>query len=150
MPKTRVFGFQIWNDELVKFKQGLGLPLGKKFNITIPKLFLTNEKLKIAIIRGIFDTDGCVYLEPKNNKLYPRMHIATISQKLGDDLLKILTDLGFRTTKYSQLSNKDFNRQRTYIISVRGTEMFEKFIKIIKPANPKHIRKYLSFKESFK
>src|SRR3989338_7844348 len=40
MPSTRVFGFQVWNDDLVKFKQGLGLTLGKKFDISIPKVFL--------------------------------------------------------------------------------------------------------------
>ncbi|HDZ61079.1 MAG TPA: hypothetical protein ENH46_05215 [Candidatus Pacearchaeota archaeon] len=33
MPSTRVFGFQIWNDNLVKLKKNLGLPLGKKFDI---------------------------------------------------------------------------------------------------------------------
>ena len=40
MPKTRVFGFQLWNCELIKFKQKLGLPLGKKFDITISEIFL--------------------------------------------------------------------------------------------------------------
>jgi len=58
MPSTRVFGFQIWDDNLVKFKQNIGLPLGKKFDVAIPKIFLKNNKLKIALIRGIFDTDG--------------------------------------------------------------------------------------------
>ena len=58
MPSTRVYGFQIWSNKLVSFKSRLGLPLGKKFNISIPKIFLNDNKLKIAIVRGIFDTDG--------------------------------------------------------------------------------------------
>lgn len=77
MPSTRVFGFQIWNNELIKFKQNLGLPLGKKIGISIPSVFLQNRGLKTAIIRGIFDTDGGIYLEKKNNKFYPRLHIRT-------------------------------------------------------------------------
>lgn len=146
MPSTRVFGFQIWNDELVKFKVKLGLPLGKKFNILIPNSFLENDDLKTLVIRGIFDTDGCIYLEHKNNKLYPRLQIATISSKLAEQLHKILNELGLRATNYSWLANKDFNRQRAYLITIRGTEMFDKFMDLIKPANPKHIKKYKLYK----
>jgi intein/homing endonuclease len=150
MPSTRVFGFQIWNDKLVKFKQNLGLPLGKKFDVAIPEIFLSSDELKKAVIRGIFDTDGCVYLEKKNNKLYPRLQITTISKKLAIQLLNILNDLRVRTTIHKDTSKKRGNRMQTYLICIRGTEMFHKFIEIIKPANPKHIRKYNFFKESFK
>jgi len=150
MPSTRVFGFQIWNDELIKFKEKLGLPLGKKFGVVIPEIFLNNDELKTAVIRGIFDTDGCVYLEKKNNKLYPRMQIVTISEKLAVQLLDILNSLGLRTTMYKEKSNRGGNRMQAYLICIRGIEMFHKFIETIKPANPKHIKKYNFFKESFK
>jgi hypothetical protein len=150
MPSTRVFGFQIWNDKLVKFKQNLGLPLGKKFDVVIPEAFLTNDNLKIAVIKGIFDTDGCVYLEKKNNKLYPRMEIATISLRLANQLLALLNSLGFRTTMYKVYPYQEGKRLVYYKISTRGNEMFHKFMNIIKPANPKHIKKYNLFKESFK
>jgi len=150
MPSTRVFGFQIWNDKLVKFKQNLGLPLGKKFQVSIPSLFLADNNLKIAVTRGIFDTDGGVYLEKKNSKLYPRIHISTISEKLASQLQKILFELGFRATIHSELFNKDFNRQKTYVVSVRGEKMFDRWMSIIKPENPKHIDKYTLYRKSFK
>lgn len=150
MPSTRVFGFQIWNDELVKFKQSLGLPLGKKFDVVIPKIFLSNNELKIAVIRGIFDTDGCVYLEKKNNKLYPRLEIGTISKSLGQQIQKSFIELGLRATIHLDTRGKKDSWSQVYKISIRGTEMFDKFMEIIKPANPKHIRKYNLFKESFK
>ena len=146
MPSTRVFGFQIWSNKLAKFKQGLGLPLGKKFTIDIPKIFLENKELKIAVVRGIFDTDGCVYLEKKNHKLYPRLQIVTISPNLAEQMQQIFVELGIRATKNSWLANKDFNRQRAYLITIRGSEMFDKFMEVIKPANPKHIRKYKLYK----
>jgi intein/homing endonuclease len=149
MPSTRVFGFQIWSNKLIKFKQNLGLPLGKKLDIKIPEIFLKNKDLRIAIIRGIFDTDGCVYLEKRSNKLYPRMEIVTISEKLSIQLLNHLNELGLRTTRYNWFS-KQGNRKRAYKISIRGDKMIHKFIQIIKPANPKHIKKYISYKESFK
>jgi intein/homing endonuclease len=148
MPSTRVVGFQIWNNELVDFKKGLGLPLGFKYNVEIPKMFLTSLDLKKAIIRGIFDTDGGIYLERKNKKLYPRMHITTISLRLSEQLLKLLSEIGFRTTRYSQLYERGFNRKRAYIISIRGEEMFHKFMKEIIPKNPKHVEKYQKFLSS--
>jgi DNA-binding transcriptional regulator WhiA len=150
MPSTRVFGFQIWNDKLVKFKQNLGLPLGKKFNIVIPEAFLIDDNIKIAVIRGIFDTDGCVYLQPKYNKLYPRLEIGTISKSLGQQIQKIFIELGLRATVHLDTKGKKDSWLQVYKISIRGTEMFDRFMKIIKPANPKHIRKYNLFKESFK
>ena len=100
MPSTRVFGFQIWSNDLVKFKSELGLKLGPKVNIVIPKIFMKNKELKIAVIRGIFDTDGCIYLQKKNNKLYPRLEIKTISLKLAEQLKKLYLKLNLRATMY--------------------------------------------------
>jgi len=150
MPSTRVFGFQIWNDELVNFKKRLGLCLGKKFEIEIPKIFLPEDELKKAVLRGIFDTDGGIYLEKKNNKLYPRLAITTISFKLSEQLLKSLNEIGLRTTRHSQFYPRGLNRKRTYVVVIRGVKMFHKFMKEISPKNSKHQRKYRKFLESQK
>src|SRR3989344_122243 len=148
MPSTRVVGFQIWDDDLINFKKKLGLPLGYKYDVEIPKIFLSKDNLKRVVIRGVFDTDGGVYLEKKNHKLYPRLSITTISFKLSEQLLEIFNGIGLRATRYSQLYNKKFNRKRSYIITIRGVEMFHKFMKEINPKNPKHIRKYQNFLNS--
>jgi len=150
MPSTRVFGFQIWNDELVKFKQKLGLEIGPKLNVKIPNIFLTNEKLKISVVRGIFDTDGCVYLEKKNNKLYPRMEIKTISFSLAEQLKSLFNDLSLRATMYEEKMQRLGNKKISYAVVIRGEEMFHKFMKIISPQNPKHLAKYNLFEQSFK
>ena len=148
MFSTRVFGFQIWNSDLVKLKQGLGLPLGKKSDIKIPAVFLERDNLRKSVLRGIFDTDGGIYLETKNKKLYPRIYITTISKKLSEQLIKLFESLGLRSTVYSQLYNKKFNRQRSYIITIRGVKMFHKFMNVINPQNPKHKTKYKIFLNS--
>ncbi len=149
MPSTRVFGFQIWSNELVKFKQELGLLLGPKTKIVIPPQFLSNKELKIAVIRGIFDTDGCVYLERKNHKLYPRMQIVTISLPLAEQLKYEFINLGLRATIHKNGIGIG-NKKDSYATTIRGNEMFNKFISIIKPKNPKHIAKYNHYKQSFK
>lgn len=143
MPSTRVFGFQIWNNELVDFKKNLGLPLGKKFTVEIPEVFLKDKKLISGVIRGIFDTDGCVYLQKKYGKLYPRLEINTISRPLGEQLKNLFLMLGLRATLYSIPGRG--NKLEYYNVSIRGIEMFHKFIQVIKPANKKHIDKYNLF-----
>jgi DNA-binding transcriptional regulator WhiA len=148
MPSTRVIGFQIWSDELVEFKKKLNLPLGKKYEVTIPNNLLSKIRLKKSVLRGIFDTDGGIYLERKNKKLYPRLYITTISFKLSEQLLKLFNGMNLRATRYSQLYNQKFNRKRSYIITIRGVEMFNKFMREISPKNPKHIEKYNKFLQS--
>ncbi|MEK6792402.1 MAG: LAGLIDADG family homing endonuclease [Nanoarchaeota archaeon] len=144
MRSTRVFGFQIWNDKIIAFKQQLGLPLGKKLELEIPKEFSNKKELLVACIRGIFDTDGGVYLEKKNNKLYPRVYISTISVKLAKQISEILNSLDLNATYYVS-NHPNGNRLISYKVEVRGIKMLNKFFKIINPQNPKHQSKYASF-----
>lgn len=142
MIATGVYGFQTWTDCVVDFKHKiLGLPLGYKRNVRIPYCFFNNKKYHPDIIRGIFDTDGCIYLEHKNNKLYPRIQIGTISKVLAEQMNKILLDLRFRVTK-SMENRVDKGWSNLYVISVRGDDMLNKWMEIIKPANSKHIKKF--------
>ena len=148
MPSTRVVGFQIWNTDLVNFKRKLGLPLGNKGEISIPQSLLKKGCLKKSVIRGIFDTDGGIYLERKNHKLYPRAYITTTSFRLSEQLLKLFEEMNLRATRHSQLYKSIFNRKRSYVVTIRGVKMFHKFMKKINPKNPKHIEKYKKFLES--
>lgn len=142
MPSTQVFGFQIWNDNLVKFKQSLGLKIGPKLDMIIPEKFLGNKELTAAVLRGIFDTDGCVYLQKKNNKLYPRLEIKTICPRLAEQLKDLFIELDLRATMYKESYKQIGNKKISYAVVIRGNEMFHKFMEIIKPANSKHITKY--------
>lgn len=100
---TGIYGFQIWDDKIVFFKNKiLKLPLGKKKDIKIPKVFLYDKEHIKSAIRGIFDTDGTLYLENKRGKLYPRIHIPTISEKLAKQLKKYINLLGINSTLYKE------------------------------------------------
>lgn len=150
MPSTRVFGFQIWGKDLVKFKQSLGLKVGPKIDIVIPDKFLTEDRFKIGIIRGIFDTDGCVYLEKRKTGFYPRLEIKTISLQLAKQLKSIFISLNLRATMYEEKRRLYGNQKICYAVIIRGKEMFHNFVKIINPKNPKHLAKYNRFTQSFK
>lgn len=143
MPITGVFGFQVWNSKLIEFKESLGLPLGRKGKtLNIPEKFLTSNKLKEAIIRGIFDTDGCVSIIHKNHKLYPRIIISTISPILANQLKETSLSLGLRATLHARFHKNHPNWSQIFTIHIRGDEMFHKFMQIVQPKNPKHIAKY--------
>ena len=143
MKNSGVYGFQIWSDALVNFKNKiLNLPLGKKLDVKIHPILI--NKFPISTIRGIFDTDGCLYLEKKNNKLYPRIQIANISKSVIEQLKNILKKNGFVVTKVTRFRQEQ-HWNTLHIISIRGDKMLRKWMDIIQPKNPKHIRKFKSY-----
>ena len=74
---------------IVKFKHKLfKLPLGSKLDIKIPHIFMKDKYLSMCVIRGIFDTDGCLYLENKRGKLYPRVEFKMTSMPLAIQIQK--------------------------------------------------------------
>jgi len=142
MPSTRVFGFQIWSTELVNYKSKvLGLPLGKKYDFAIPAVILENDELSKNFLRGYYDTDGCLYLENKRGKLYPRVEFSSISKTFSNQLADVLTRLGYRHYFY-KLDRKSLGWEDIYRIIIRGEPMTEKWFNEIKPKNPKHLAKF--------
>jgi len=148
MSSAGVYGFQKWSNNLVYFKNKiLHLPLGKKYNISIPKVFTNKHDLIGSVIRGIFDTDGMLYLQPKYGRLYPRIEISTISKVLGLQLNKMINQLNIRLTVYT--SKRDSPQLfDVYKVSIRGCQMLDKWMETIKSHNPKHANKYKIFIKS--
>jgi len=131
-----VFGFQIGSKGLIAFKQSIGLPLGYKDNIEIPKIILnSNKEIMSAFIRGLFDTDGGIYLEKKYGKLYPRIQLVNKSHILMQQVEKMLKEF-FEFNLSSRIEDK-------YIrLIIRGNDNFLKWMKIIGTNNPKNVKKY--------
>jgi len=142
MPSSGVYGFQIWSNDLVNYKsQVLNLPLGKKWDFTIPKEIFNDDKLSKNFLRGYYDTDGCLYLETKRGKLYPRVEFSSISETFTKQLTVILTRLGFKFYYY-KLDRKNLGWEDIYRIIIRGKPMAWKWFTEINPKNPKHIKKF--------
>jgi len=50
MSSCGVYGFQIWSNDIVKFKEEvLSLPLGKKIDFSVPKGIINNKELRDSI-----------------------------------------------------------------------------------------------------
>jgi len=145
-PKLRqwsgAYGFQVCSEELVRFKNERGLPLGPKKHISIPNWIMNGtEKLKAACLRGIFDTDGTLYIEKKNGKDYPRIQIRTTSEELANDVYALMKQLGLRPSKWAE-KQRDPKWSIAYGIAIRGYEQIRKWMELIGTSNPKNHQKY--------
>jgi len=148
-PKPRfwskgTYGFRICSKSIIGFKNSiLGLPLGKKNNIRIPEVFYNDKKLLPSFLRGLFDTDGSVYIWPREDrrtKRYPRIYFSSISKILVRQVRDILKQYGFRIS-YCEVMPKMLNNQKLYRLSINGNEMAKKWVDKIGFNNPKHAKK---------
>lgn len=145
-PKPRfwsigTYGFRIRSKNIVEFKNEiLGLPLGKKNEITIPQQIRRNKKLMKCFIRGLFDTDGSLTLWKTNNKLYPRIYFSNTSKNLVKQVKDFLISEGFRVTYWKTIYNQE-NWLDSYRLSINGVNMTIKWKNEIGFNNPKNIKK---------
>jgi hypothetical protein len=143
-PKPRAwsrgtYGFRIRSAKIIRFKHDvLGLPLGKKTDITIPDCIAQNPRLMKACIRGIADTDGSINLEPRKGGCYPRLFITNTSERLILQIRTFLEHEGFRVQYWSH-PQKDW--LCIHKIAVNGRAMLTHWMNHIGFHNPKHIRK---------
>ena len=84
-------------------------------------------------VRGVFDTDGCVFLDKRSsyNKPYLRIGLQMESKNLIQQIYSILLDRGINAR-----INSDSRR-----IQINGVENCERFIKIIGFSNKRHLDK---------
>jgi len=149
MKSTGVIGFQIWNSTLVEFKSKIiGLPLGVKGDIKIPSL-INNKELFFSFLKGLFDTDGCLYIENKRGKPYPRIEIGTTSQALCLGVLNLAKKYGLNASYYIS-KRKEKNWKDLYKIAFNGFDNLEEWIKHVSSNNPKHLRKFKNVQKNRK
>jgi intein/homing endonuclease len=135
-----VYGFQLASDKLVEFKNKImNLPLGKKMNISIPKILTKNNKLAIACIRGIFDTDGCIYIENKRGKPYPRIEITTTSKILAKQIKEVIVRNGISCSMWKETYKKK-NWRPKFTISIKGYNNFKLWYNKFGTSHPKNIK----------
>jgi len=139
-----VWGVQTSNKEIINLFLEFGFQPGSKTHtVSTPHyVFKSDEKIKRAFVRGLFDSDGCLHFDkPKNKEFhtYPKLKFSFASLALRDSLKILLDDLGFRSYIW-----KD---RKYYSLCIAGKEMLEKWVLEISPRNPKHLNKYHIWKQ---
>lgn len=129
----------------VKYLNKLGLPTGDKIKqgLDIPLWIQRNEKFAKACLRGIFDTDGCTYVDTHRykNKTYKHIGLAytSFSPRLITSLVGILSDLGYTPTTKSK------NR-----VFLRREDEVKNFFWEIRPIAERHVDTYIKFLEGYR
>lgn len=137
-----VLNIVVSSKNIVQFLKKNGMPIGNKIknNLSVPDWIFKKISYQIAFIRGLFDTDGCIYIDTHitDKKIYRYFGwaITSYADKLITDVVKILKNLEFTPTHC-------FTQKSVYL---RKQKEIKKYFLEIGTSNPKHYRRY---KKSF-
>lgn len=135
------------------YNKAIGLPIGKKEKISIPRIIFSKKSFLISCIRGIDDTDFSLVFKRKDSEIpyYPVIKIISRSKNLIDDLKCGLTRLNFKPTTSCNIFVFDKRTKKYYIynsLDLNGKNQLEKWMKIIGFNNLKNQIKYKFWKEN--
>jgi intein/homing endonuclease len=130
--------------DLVEFLVGKGAVVGNKVKqlIGVPRWIIRDTTYTRAFIRGLFDTDGCFYIDHHtiNRKVYrnPGISIRSYSPPLIGGLNNLLISLGYHPTISTE--NAVVLRRRKEVLS---------FFNDIGSSNPRKYAKLKKFMEEY-
>ncbi|MAE43172.1 hypothetical protein CMO93_05350 [Candidatus Woesearchaeota archaeon] len=124
----------VHSKKLVKFFISLGLKSGNKITnqVTIPKWIFKKEEYLKSCIRGLIDTDGCIYTLKPHYPNYYQLSFKNHNIKLLKDLRKAFLKLNYPISNISK-NKQIYLTQKLYI---------NKFYKEIGFSNKKHRDRY--------
>lgn len=128
--------------KLVDFLVLMGMIKGHKIHngLRIPEWILEDKKFWKPFIRGLFDTDGCVYLDRhyRENKTYKHIGwtISSNADKLIIDIISVLKKLGYSPSY----------RESQHSVYLRKQMEISRYFEEIGTHNPKHLSRYRQFK----
>ena len=106
-----------------------------KQQVDIPDWIKRNKKYKIACVRGLIDTDGCIFTHcyKVNGKWYSYKKIAfrSFSKPLIFSVFKILNDCGIN----SRMAQENDLR-------IDSTADVKRYFELIGSHNQKHLKRY--------
>lgn len=109
-----------------------------KNKVTIPPWILTNKQFTKRVVRGLFDTDGCIYRKYAN---YAQIQFKFGCFETTTSIHEAVVSLGFNPTKIEKYRNKEKMVWAWKFYLSRQGEIYE-FFKLIKPKNIKHLLRY--------
>ena len=99
--KEHTCDIKIFNREIIDFLiDGIGLKLSPKWGrAVIPKKFY-RTKYVLDVLRGYFDTDGCITIVNNNGIKYPRIEMKICPSPMQKQFIKALQRYGFNFGVY--------------------------------------------------
>ena len=128
---------RILHRDIIKFfLNEVGLKISPKWKrAKIPKTYM-NTPLELDILRGYFDTDGCVVLTNNNGIMYNRLEMKICPSPMKKQFLDILRRYDFNFGVYD-IGNGEVR------VQMNGRKEIKKWLKIVGFSNQKHINKII-------
>ncbi|MEK9167258.1 MAG: LAGLIDADG family homing endonuclease [Patescibacteria group bacterium] len=125
---------------LVKFCSTIGLKIGNKIkqNLDIPEWVQSKKPFLLACLRGLVDTDGCIFQETHRIKgklySYPRLAFTSASPSLRYSVTVALESVGL---------NPKLRTKRN--VQLEDRLEIEKYFRVVGTSNPKHRKRFNKF-----
>lgn len=132
----------IHRKNLVEYCKGIGLKQGNKLKqgLDVPEWILTNKSFSIACLRGLFDTDGSLFVHSYSVRgkqySYLKLSFTSRSQALLHSAQKMLSDLGFSAKI----------RKNGYDVKIENIAEVERFFLIMGTSNKRRLRIFEKWK----
>lgn len=129
----------ISSKEICGFLRKQGMAGNKvRYGVTIPSWVRKNDVHAKAFVRGLFDTDGCVFLDTHriNGRTYRHLGIAFTS--------RTLTLLDFFTITLRALDLHPTQKTK-FTVFLRREDEIRRYFKLIGTSNPKHRGRLIEF-----
>ena len=126
---------RISNKKFAKYLvSNVGLTTSPKlFKATIPEHYFKSVFSK-RVLRGLFDTDGCVVIANNNGNKYPRLEIKISESPMKYQIIQLLKKFHFKFGVY----RSNINQVR---IQMNGKEQLKRWTCLIGFSNIKHRKK---------
>lgn len=132
--RLTIYSKEFYNLLIERFKFTAGK---KAYTVTIPEeiINLKNPNMVNLCVRGIYDTDGCIFYDKRKiyKNMYIRINLSSVSSVLVKQICNILKELNLNpriTTNYNK-----------HVIQINGVENCKKFIGKIGFSNKRHLDK---------
>lgn len=140
--ESNALSITISSREVSRFLQQQGIPEGNKIEkgIVIPAWVSSRRSFSNRLMRGLFDSDGCVFVDTHRieGKIYRNLGIAFANQE--PTLLRFfyenLCAIGLSPTQTSR-----------FRVFLRRKRDIEKYFELIGTSNSKHLSRYRTFQE---
>ncbi len=122
--------------EVSRFLVAKGMVKGNKITnrLHTPSWILRTKKFRLAFVRGLFDTDGCVYVDTHkiNGRTYKNIGLAFTNRapSLLTEFKDSLETLGLHPTQKTK-----------YTVFLRRKNDIQEYFRLIGSSNPKHLKK---------
>lgn len=140
------FVVYFYSKEIVDFIKQLGF-YKLKSDIKIPPSIYQDCLKMQRFVRGLFDTDGSIFVSDKKGAPdYPCIELTTISKHLGILTANFLRNQGFRVPKIRSYKYKHSNNI-SYKVSLYGWENLSKWIAEIGFSNRYKLKRALEYQK---